>query len=196
MRTLHRAARLCSAGILVGLGCSVMPRVIVARQIPRPGTRVRVLDVVGRQPVATGTLVRLVGDTVILAASRGSERTVALCADYRWEVSEGLHRQTLQGAGVGFVFGALAGALVGVINPQVSGLGQPTCGSCVESRGERMRTVLVAAALFGAAGTAIGVLAGASTERERWRPVDRGAPRLGIVPTGSRGAALVMSLEF
>ena len=118
----------------------------------------------GRRPIDTpnfiavtsrGTLPHVTPDNIRIDADQGSAGLAILRRDLgQIEVSTGLRRHTLMGAGIGFAVGACTGAAIGAsMEPGMAG----TSGN-----------VAVGAVLFGVVGLAIGTIAGTLYRTERW----------------------------
>lgn len=158
------------------------------------GTRVRVAAA-HRGDAITGVVVRHSSDSLILRSDKDSG-TVALPTAQlsRLEVSRGRRTQKVRGAGIGFLSGAVIGALVGLATYE-----DPSCSGeawvCLDF-GPQFDAA-VGATLLGGVGALVGTMMG-SRERELWRPAPASPgwdARLGIGPARG-GVALTASLVF
>jgi hypothetical protein len=121
-----------------------------------------------------GTLVRGSADTLVVELPSGSSVALPQARITRLDVSGGIRRRTWQGAGVGFLAGAGAGTAVALATYRRSDCGDSEIGQgiiCPWLDGiSREATVIVDAALLGAAGTIVGALIG-HVGHETWIPV-------------------------
>ena len=119
------------------------------------GVRVRLSAPSVQTSRLTGVLVDVTTDNIRIDADQGSAGLAILRRDLgQIEVSTGLLRHTLVGAGIGLAVGACTGAAIGAqMEPGMAG----TSGN-----------VAVGAVLFGVVGLAIGTIAGALYRTERW----------------------------
>lgn len=93
--------------------------------------------------------------------------------------------------GIGLLLGAGAGALLGAATYR-----RPDCSQsfiCLDF-GPGVAAA-AGAVVLGVPGMVVGAFAG-SSKRERWRPLGTLAPRAALLPTGSRSAALAVSISF
>src|SRR6266849_5912470 len=179
--------RVCNIGLpraVVSLGILWTLLPIAAAQTAPPlgtGTRVRiVIPARDSQPerYITGSLVRLAGDTVVVAPGGlglAWARTVALDDGRRLEVVASSHGHGGKGAALGALIG---GVTVGFVAGVTS---HPCSGFCPVDKG----TEALGGAFVGAAGGAIvGMLIGSSLRDETWVPVRTAGVRVALVPRG------------
>lgn len=174
------AMTLCAACTLVDVSSAQTEPQLVK------GTRVRVIfPAADSQPARSviGSLVRLERDTVVIwtspvfASSEMTTTTIALDRGRRLETVAPGHGHGRTGAGLGAVFGALAGAVIGSATwrPCTKGL------ACVfyPTRGEHA----AGGALAGAAGGAlVGLVIGSSIRSGTWVPVHTAGLRVAVAP--------------
>ena len=149
-----------------------------------PGARVRVTAPGGAEP-RVGTLVALTPDTLTARWATGDSGAVALAEVTGLEVSRGLRGRPWRGAGLGFLGGAVIGAVWGAktyegCNPQ-----EP----CIDFAGSDAASATAGAIVLGAAGALVGGVVGALWRAEAWRPVALERGRVGLV-TPARGRVL------
>ena len=141
-----------------------------ASALPEPGMRIRVTARAPERERWIGPLVSVARDTVTMHAGEvnGAIVTVPTLHVERFEISRGNHRNGLRGAGVGFAFGALVGAVIGAGSGDS---GHDPNDLLVSSRGE---STAAGALIFGVLGVAIGAGIGALIQSERWHalPLD------------------------
>ena len=125
-----------------------------APALPRPGDRVRVSVADGRH---IGVLDALQADSVFL---RG-QPPLALGPTYRLEMAMGKKGHTLEGLGLGFLFGGAAGTLAAYSISQ---------GSGSMDYGAAVGALAVAAGVW-LGSTVLGAFIGSSMKSERWRQV-------------------------
>jgi len=157
------------------------------------GARIRVAarDV---QPFV-GTLIRRMGDTLVVELPSGAALTIPEGRLTRLDVSGGVRRRTWQGAGIGLIAGAGIGTAVALASYR-----RTDCIDSAIAQGlvcpfiddvSRQTTVFVDAALIGTAGTILGALIG-HAGRETWIPVSlTEARRVGMVLGVGRGGGRV-----
>ena len=174
------------------LAAASFPGLAIAQRSPAPapepavapGTRVRIT--VPGEARRVGTVVAIVGDTLVAQWERGGARGVALSQLSRLEVSRGRHRRPWRGAGLGLALGATVGAVVGAATYE----GCEGRANCMELGGPGTNAV-AAALVIGVAGAAVGGVLGASRPTEAWRSVPRERLRVGITMLpGGLGLAL------
>jgi hypothetical protein len=150
-----------------------------------------------------GTLVRSGADTLVVELPSGASLALPQGRITRLDVSGGIRRRTGQGAGIGFLAGAGVGTVVGLATYRRSDCGDSAIGRgvfCPWLDGvSREATVIVDAALVGAAGTIVGALIG-HVGRETWIPVSvgrvgAGGPRL-TVGRVARATGIGVALDF
>ena len=180
--------------VCLGLVSVLLTPTLSAQQVAAPGSRVRVVGG-DKQPIATGAFVRLAGDTVVLTNAAGTTQALILQAGHELEVSLGMRRRTLQGMGIGLLAGAAAGAMLGAASYRSTPCNYPCVGPGVgpNSPGEM---AVVGAVVLGVTGVVIGGIVGGRQQREWWFPVTPHAPRIVLLPAGSRSAALTVSTSF
>ena len=164
--------------------CAFAPAAAAQNAAPLgKGARVRVvIPAADGQPerYVAGSLVRLEGDTVVLASgglALAGVQTVALGRGRRLEVLASSHGHGGKGAVLGAAFGALAGVVVGAATwqpcPQQGGF------ACIvyPSQGTQM----AGGAILGAAGGAlVGLVIGASIRDARWVPLETAGVRVAV----------------
>ncbi len=175
--------------VLTGSGIIAMLCVgVAAAGQAAPGDRVRLT--IGTTRIV-GRLDQSIGDSVVLVTDNGARHAYARAMPRRFEVSLGERSRKLQGAGVGFGVGAVAGLFVGMAadnsaDQQVeSDCMRGATGECIVSGGrigDGIETVM-GVVLGGVAGGLVGAIVGA-TKVERWRQV-QARPRVAIQPRGS-----------
>lgn len=151
-------------------------------QMPAQGTRVRVVAPALWSGSAVGT-VAAVNDRVLVLAPEGggTELRIPIVTVDRIEISGGRRptwSSVLTHAGIGLVFGAVSGALVGPLitssdcmAPKKMPDGVGGCLVDLSDGDARLRSAIQ----FGVAGTVIGAIVGAIVGSERWErlPTDR-----------------------
>jgi hypothetical protein len=134
----------------------------------QPGQRVRVRSTVTSTPELTGVVEAVRPDTLLV---RDDDRSVATAVPLptvdRLQVSLGRHSHWVRGAGIGFVVGAVTGAVLGAAghNEEDVFFGPGA-------------TAFMGAILLSPIGAATGALVGLMVKTERWETVslDRVAP--------------------
>ena len=160
---------------------------VLAAQVP--GTRLRVIE--DHRVLATGTLLRLSGDTLAYVEGRGPV-TLILTPRQRVEMPIGApRRQTLKGAGIGFVAGFATGAVLGAATYQAC---PQDSWFCIDFG--RGGTAVLAGTMGGLVGAVIGAVAGASTTRPAWVPVGRSGLRPLVMQGRAGGVRLGASIDF
>ncbi len=149
-------------------------------QMPAQGTRVRVVAPALWGGSAVGT-VAAVNDRVLVLAPEGggTELRIPIVTVDRIEISGGRRptwSSVLTHAGIGLVFGAVSGALVGPLITSSDCLAWKKipdggCSADLSDADARLRSAIQ----FGVAGTVIGAIVGAIVGSERWErlPTDR-----------------------
>jgi hypothetical protein len=145
------------------------------------GTRVRFSPARDTHHLVIGTVVGQRGDSLLLAAPHD---TVAVPLNSgSLAVSQGRHRATLRGLGLGLLAGAVAGAVAGAAMEPDELLG---------------RGVNIAAGVIigGGAGLVVGTVWGASTTRERWVAAAPNHPGPGVGVSRARRVEIGLSVPF
>jgi hypothetical protein len=109
-------------------------------------------------------------------------RAIPLTSVERLEDFEGRHGHPWRGAGIGFLVGAVTGAVLGPYTV-------PGEGDTAE------RKAVAGAVLLGAAGALSGVVIGALIKTDTWEEVPLEGLRVSIAPRGG-GVGLGVHLEF
>ena len=142
---------------------------------------------------AEGSLARLIGDTIVLAAGKSEAATTSaydLNEVSRVEVSTGTKSHWLTGAAIGFVVGGTVAYLA-----LSSGGSTSTCDQSANqdaiSVGE---CIALATAVGGLPGFGLGALVGTFIRSERWQqvPLDRLRVSVGPGPGSGLGLAIVI----
>jgi hypothetical protein len=126
------------------------------------------------------TLDAVGGDTLLLGGD--AVRAIPLTSVERLEVFEGRHGHPWRGAGVGFLVGAVTGAVLGPYT--VPGEGDTAEGKAVAG-----------AVLLGAAGALTGVVIGALIKTDKWEEVPLDGLRVSIATRGG-GVGVGIRLGF
>jgi hypothetical protein len=148
---------------LVSLSAQVHPTV-------EPGARVRVTAPDQSMEELIGTFLTLSDGSMQFASVSGDEpRTISLSSITRLDVSRGRKSHPWRGAGVGFLAGALAGAIIG-------------SGSGADWDLPAEHAALLGAGFLGLVGTVVGAVAGLSIKTERWEEVPLDQPRVSLAP--------------
>ena len=160
-----RPTPLC-VGVLLALALPAPGAAQRAAELP-VGARVRVYPRGPFEPAA-GVVVRASRDTLWVRHDQHAD-TAAIALDQlaRVDLSRGPQPRARRGAGLGFVAGALAGALWGAASYKGCQAPQP----CIDFAGSNSASATAGAVVVGAAGAVIGALVGAQVRREGWRPV-------------------------
>jgi hypothetical protein len=142
-----------------------------------PGVRVRVLSAaLGWRP-KTGNVVSATSDTLVFLPSKQSASTALSTPTIsRIEVAQGKHTRKLQGALLGFLAGAGAGAILASVTYK-----PPKCAAdtwCLDLWGQGGETA-AGGVLGGLLGLVVGVIAG-SHETDNWVPVAMPAPAVAV----------------
>lgn len=172
------------AALLAAL-CAFAP-VAVAQAVPplAKGARVRVVTpAADGQPARhiIGSLVRLQGDTVVIAAD-SLVSSVVLDGGRRLEVSTGSYRNAGKGAALGVVFGALTGGAIGAVTWEPCTDPISVIFFCF---GHARMVQAAAGAVLGVAGGAlVGLVIGASIRTETWAPQQTTGVRVAVTPRG------------
>ena len=147
-----RLVACCLAAGLVPIG--------PAWAMPDPGTRIRVT---ASEPDGRwiGTFVSAMNDTITMHVDDGKSSVLAIPMLHttRFEVSRGIRRNGLRGAGMGLAVFAVFGAVVGAS-------GHSDRDYLASSASE---AAAVAAIVFGILGAGVGAVVGATHPSERWR---------------------------
>lgn len=160
----------------VELGAQPLPALNV-------GSRVRVVgaDERGSRRIVTGSLVRLSGDTAVIAAHANAAESFVLGSSQRLEVVSGSRSQAARGALYGMLLG---GATLGLITLISYDPCEPTPGTldflkCTTDfgRGAYAGIAFAGGALVGAG---IGAIVGGTSRKEVWTPVTTAGVRVGL----------------
>lgn len=154
--------------------------------LPQPGERIRLMACTPVCEDLEGTCEALSGDTLrVRIEERATPTAISLASVLKLEVHRGQKSNVGTGAIMGFVLGAAAGAIAGVVfcsNEHCSGV---TPG----------QAALYAGAVAGAGGAVLGAGLGALTKRDRWEEVPLDRLRVSVVPRRD-GVALGISIAF
>lgn len=182
-------ARHVAVSIALCLSCTQRLGAQSSALPPEPGSRVSVVipSNSGRQVrIAVGSLVRLSGDTVVIASGQRQPDTLVLGPSRRLEVRTAVGRgHGRQGALWGFLVGGLGGAIVGAATYQPC-----TEGLCIMDPGEG-GSAAAGFLLGGLFGAGVGAAIGSSIRTEVWTPVATPGVRVGLVVM-PRGAGLTV----
>ena len=142
-----------------------------------PGLRVRVLSPeLGWRP-KTGNVVSTTADTLVFLPSKQSASTaISTPRISKIEVAQGKHTRKLQGALLGFLAGAGAGAILASVTYK-----PPKCAAdawCMDLWGQGGDTA-AGGILGGLLGTVVGMIVG-SHETDNWVPVAVPAPAVAV----------------
>jgi len=167
-RRIAIALAACPLGVS-SLGAQTVPSVTIAGV--SAGSRVRIRT--ANEAPFVGTLLRSVGDTLLVELTDGASLEVPRQRITRLDVSGGIRRRSWQGAGIGFLAGAGVGAVVGLATYRRSDCGDSAVGQalvCPLIDGvSREVTVYGDALLIGSATAIVGALIG-HRGHETWVP--------------------------
>lgn len=184
----------------------VASRAALMAQEPKPpldvGHRVRVTfpcEPANQEPAgsearacrAEGSMVRLVTDTIVLAAGDSTSATTSaydLNKVSRVEVATGKKSHWLPGAAIGFVVGSAA-AYAALASGGSTGICDQSANQDAISSGE---CVALSALVGGVPGFGLGAVVGLFIRSERWRDVPADQLRVGFGP--GPGSALELSI--
>jgi hypothetical protein len=144
------------------------------------GARVRVTVGAPWSEQYTAKIDAIHGDTLLLEG--GATRVVLFRSLERLEVSQGRRGHPWRGAGIGFLVGAVTGAVLGPYTV-------PGEGDTAESK------AVAGAVLLGAAGALSGVVIGALIKTDTWEEVPLEGLRVSIAPRGG-GVGVGVRLSF
>jgi hypothetical protein len=166
------------------------PAVAMSQDPPAivPGSRIRVTELeAGNSRRHSGTVVTATADTVVLKLDGlGATATYSLANLSGLEVSRGRTGHVAAGVGIGFLAGAGAGALVGVL----------TCNGCLSGRDELGALV---PALGAGIGGVVGMLVGAGVgahKTDTWEAVPSSRWHVSALPSGAGRFAFALSVQF
>jgi hypothetical protein len=149
-----------------------------------PGRRIRVHR--RAETTLVGDLVSLGPDSLTMTTSAADTVMVARAAITRLDLSTGTKSKAGKGAVNGLIFGALGGALIGVL---ASGSDD---GDFIDfGPGEWAAS---GALMFGAVGAGVGALIGAGQRADRWERV--ALPTVAIVPVPGKGSGVAVGMRF
>ena len=184
------------ATILVAI-LAFVPLTSATAQVPvRPGERVRVTH----QPIcpagticlgpsprrrSVGTFLAWKADSLVIQ-SNGDTLSVPVNLVTRLDVSRGRNTNTGEGAGIGFLLGAVVGAVIGLASYEECE--SQGAFSCLGPDGPEIYA-LAGAIIGGLGGLVAGALIGSATETDRWQevPLDRLRVSLGPQRDGRFG---------
>jgi hypothetical protein len=135
------------------------------------GARVRITVPSRNVTKQVGTLQAVLADTLVidlLGARLGELLRVPLDSVTRLDVSDGRHRQTGRGAGIGFLAGAAVGAILGPLTMECPDYGCDTSPAVA---------AVVGGLALGGLGALVGLGIGAATTSETWKEVPVSALR-------------------
>lgn len=157
-----------------------------------PGDRVRVTARNIDPDPLVGTLVALGADTCVLEVkSRAEPLALPLASVTKLEVSRERRSKAGIGATVGFIGGALAGAVIAIASlDEECGVLSPDC-----DLNEDLESIAPAAVLGGLAGIGVGVLVGSVLKVDRWEEVPLDRLRVSIMPQ-RHGLSVGVSVKF
>ncbi len=156
------------------------------------GARVRVTAPSAPAPGVVGTVVGLHrGELVLRPDGRRDSLTFARDRIATLDVSTGRHGHAMLGTGIGFVAGAIVGAINGTRGPCSNGY---NCNGWNSGAGG----AALGGAVFGIVGAPVGAIVGDLIQTERWNPVDLGTVHAaaGFASLGGSRAAIRISLRF
>lgn len=184
-------------GIGIALVCCVLAA-SAEGQGAKPGDRVRVVQLPGKQVLVRGTMVRLSADSAVILsdtsalAGDGPTVTIAITGDNRLQRFAGMKRRIAAGMGIGLLLGATTGGIVGAQLYQPKDCSRHTCGFEYNRDGYTR----FGAVIGGAAGVLIGGIVGSTRTHEVWRPVSGLPIQLAIAPTADRSMLLAARVSF
>ena len=162
-----------------------------------PGMWVRV-DTLADRRFAGGRLVRVAGDTVVVADG-GHERSLLVGGRRRLWVASGTRAHPAAGAAVGAPIGALVGVLTYSPSAPPDCTGDPFCVRKLGHEYADLFGRMAQGALGGLVGAGIGALIGSAIHTTVWVPVSRDQLdrlQVGIVPLPGGRAGLRLSLRI
>ena len=144
------------------LSLLIVPGLVLAQAPVTAGARVRIRDLTPGEVHREGTVKIAGADSAVvdLSPPRGGWGVVTSTLPYsRLDVAIGQRRRTVEGAGIGLLVGAVAGAAAGYAIIAEQGHYVPSAGA-------------IAGSFFGAgAGVVMGARIGYKRRTDRWRPI-------------------------
>lgn len=191
-----RLISFCALSLAVTIGAPIMPAVAQTAAPAAVGERVRIETPAQRGKFRyVGRVTAATSDSLQVQADGVGARTIPVRDIRSLEVSAG----TTTNGRIGMLYGSAGGAVLGAIIGAVSYRAPGPCADifCPEPEVGRGGNALAGALAGGVLGLAAGGIWGVSHRTERWirRSAGRGAT-LGVVPTGHRGTALRVSVNF
>lgn len=169
----RRALFICTIPALLSLTGFIPAFAADAATPAVPGTRVRVFATPRAHPL-TGTLDGVDATSLRLAGVKDQGQVEILRASVtRFEMSRGKQDYPVQGLVFGMIAGALAGTAVGLIAEDLQGSSQD-CFDCLPGGGGLSPAYYTIG--FGALGGVLGLLVGASIDRDKWARTDIPGP--------------------
>ena len=112
-----------------------------------------------------GTVMRSDGDSLVLRLE-GTERILAVAYPQLTglALSRGVKSQTAKGAGIGFLMGAIGGAILGATAPDDG-------GCCMGGSGPNWILAAIGGGVLGVGGLVVGSVIGARHRTERWESI-------------------------
>lgn len=160
-----------------------------------PAPRVRVIERGSNEVLAIGTLVAIMGDTVVVAVDSAATHRVVLSPSRELQQSAGMHGRALKGMGLGALLGGAVGAIIGAAtySPPPPCQSELFCLNLFDGPG-----------YAAGAGASVGILAGGllgaiigSKQVERWDAMPHASiAHLVIAPAGSGGVRVGAALRF
>lgn len=149
-----------------------------------PGRRIRVHR--RAETTLVGDLVSMGSDSLTMTTAAADTLAVARASITRLDLSTGTKSKAGKGAVNGLLFGALGGALIGVL---ASGSDD---GDFIDfGPGEWAAS---GALMFGAIGAGVGALIGSGQRADRWESV--ALPTVAIVPVPGTGSRVAVGVRF
>lgn len=153
--------------LLMSLAGCTSPLWAQAEVDVRVGTRLRIrprFPAGSFGPWRQGTVIQLRGDTIFLQPARGGEPLVATETGTQVSAFGGRRSSLGRGLGIGFAAGAVGGAVLGLAAGSDCGSGDWICF-------DRGQLAAAGAIFFGGVGALTGLIIGALSSHDVWKPV-------------------------
>ncbi len=174
--------RISRAALVLALLLGHAPR-LHAQSMPGPGTRVRVTAPSQKLTSAEGTVQDTANGALVVQLGKPGAatgvRTFSRSDLSGLDTYAGRHRPVLEGGLIGLLAGAATGAIIGFAS------GDDKCSAdawfCMAYTSDQKAAM--GAAGLGTLGLVVGLVVGALSPSDRWKPVPLDASRLAVRPT-------------